>query len=97
MDTNAVARSLTASCLKIVKGEGIYIWDDQGKQYIDGSSGSSFVCNIGHGVKDIADVMSAQAKQIAYNPTHCSMSEPFVNLSKRLAQLSPGDLNKIFF
>ena len=50
----AVLRNLTTKCLTITKGDGIYLFDDAGHRYIDGSSGSSLVCNIGHGVKDVA-------------------------------------------
>jgi adenosylmethionine-8-amino-7-oxononanoate aminotransferase len=92
----AIPRNLTSTCPTLVKGKGIYLYDDQGKQYIDGSSGSSLVSNIGHGIHEVAQVMKAQAAEIAYNPTHCSVSQPFLDLSKKIADLAPGRLNISF-
>ena len=50
----------------IVKGEGAYIWDDQGRKYLDGLSGL-FVVNAGHGRDEIADAMAKQAKELEYS------------------------------
>jgi adenosylmethionine-8-amino-7-oxononanoate aminotransferase len=48
----------------VAKGDGIYLYDSSGKQYIDGSSGP-VVCNIGHGVKEIGEAYAAQAEKVA--------------------------------
>jgi adenosylmethionine-8-amino-7-oxononanoate aminotransferase len=49
----------------IVRGEGIYLYDDQGNRYIDASSGP-ITCSLGHGVKEIADTLKEQALKAAY-------------------------------
>lgn len=93
----AIPRNLTSLCPTIVKGEGIYLFDDEGRRYIDGSGGSSLVCSIGHGITEVAQTMGSQAAQIAYNPTHCSVSPPFLELGEKLAAWAPGNLTRVFF
>ena len=53
----------------IVRGEGVYLYDQDGKAYLDGSGGA-IVVNAGHGIQEIADAMHKQAAQAAYlHPT----------------------------
>jgi adenosylmethionine-8-amino-7-oxononanoate aminotransferase len=79
-----------------VRGEGCYLWDDQGQRYLDGSGGA-FVANIGHGVREIADAIAAQAARIAYLSGAAFTSPPVEALATELAALTPGDLNHIYF
>src|SRR5215469_5915421 len=68
----------------IVKGEGVWLTDAQGKRYLD-ASGGAMVCNVGHGVAEIADAIAAQARKIAYvNGTQFS-NEPVEELATMLA------------
>jgi len=48
-----------------VRGEGVRLFDDTGRSYIDGSGGA-FVVNIGHGVAEIGEAMARQASRVAY-------------------------------
>jgi adenosylmethionine-8-amino-7-oxononanoate aminotransferase len=48
-----------------VKGEGVYVWDSEGHRYLD-FSGSAAVNFIGHGVREIADAMAEQARQLEF-------------------------------
>jgi adenosylmethionine-8-amino-7-oxononanoate aminotransferase len=48
-----------------VRGEGVYVWDADGKRYLD-FSGSAAVNFIGHGVREIADAMLEQARQLEF-------------------------------
>jgi adenosylmethionine-8-amino-7-oxononanoate aminotransferase len=48
-----------------VRGEGVYVWDADGKRYLD-FSGSAAVNFIGHGVREIADAMLEQARQMEF-------------------------------
>jgi adenosylmethionine-8-amino-7-oxononanoate aminotransferase len=50
---------------EMVKGEGVYLWDREGRRYIDGSSGPICV-NIGHGVKEVADAVKRQMDEVSY-------------------------------
>ena len=47
------------------RGEGIFIWDTNGRRYIDGSGGACVV-SIGHGVPEILEAMQAQAHRICF-------------------------------
>ncbi len=55
-------RDLDRVYSEVVRGEGIYLYDRSGKQYIDGSGGA-LVVNIGHGHTEVAEAMSRQASQ----------------------------------
>lgn len=94
--SSAIMRNLTRNNPNIVKGEGIYLYDSDGKKYIDGSSGSSLVCNIGHGLREIAEVMTPQATMLAYNPTHCSHSDVYIEMADILNQFTPSGLDTVF-
>ena len=80
----------------IVKGEGAYIWDDQGRKYLDGLSGL-FVVNAGHGRDEIADAMAKQAKELEYFPIWSYAHPKAIEVAERIAHRAPGDLNRVFF
>ena len=58
-------RSFRKAFPPAVRGEGVYLWDARGQQYLD-FSGSAAVNFIGHGVAEIAAAMAAQAKQVEF-------------------------------
>ncbi len=80
----------------IVRGEGAYIWDDQGKRYFDGLAGL-FTVQLGHGRTELAEAAAAQAKELAFFPVWSYAHPQAINLAERLASLAPGDLNRVFF
>ncbi|MFY9331556.1 MAG: aspartate aminotransferase family protein [Candidatus Nanopelagicales bacterium] len=80
----------------IVRGEGPYIWDDQGRRYFDGLSGL-FVVQAGHGRAEIANAMSAQAQNLGFFPLWSYAHPGAIMLAERLAGYAPGDLNRVFF
>ena len=49
-----------------VRGEGSYLWDDQGKRYLDCSSGMAWSASLGQGRPDIAETLADQAGQLTY-------------------------------
>ncbi|HEX7428273.1 MAG TPA: aminotransferase class III-fold pyridoxal phosphate-dependent enzyme, partial [Mycobacterium sp.] len=80
----------------ITRGEGVTIWDDKGKSYIDGLSGL-FVVQVGHGRKELAEAAAKQAETLAFFPLWSYATPPAIELSERLANYAPGDLNRVFF
>jgi adenosylmethionine-8-amino-7-oxononanoate aminotransferase len=80
----------------IVRGEGQYVYDQHGKRYLDGLAGL-FVSQIGHGRKDVAEAAARQASEIAYFPLWSYANARAIELAARLADLAPGDLNRVWF
>jgi adenosylmethionine-8-amino-7-oxononanoate aminotransferase len=80
----------------IERGEGAYIWDTNGKKYLDALSGL-FVVQAGHGREELAQAAAQQARKLAFFPIWSYAHPAAIELADRLAAESPGDLNKIFF
>jgi taurine--2-oxoglutarate transaminase len=76
-------------------GEGVYLYDYDGKRYIDFSSGLMNV-NIGHGNQRVTQAVVEQMQQVAYVTPSC-VTKVRGDLGKKLAEICPGDLNKAFF
>ncbi|MBO8129035.1 MAG: aspartate aminotransferase family protein [Peptococcaceae bacterium] len=77
-------------------GKGIYLYDMQGKRYLDGCSGA-LVANIGHGNVKIAKAMRDQALKVTFTYRAQFANQPSEELAGILAHLAPGDLNWVFF
>jgi adenosylmethionine-8-amino-7-oxononanoate aminotransferase len=80
----------------IVRGSGPYVYDQHGKRYLDGLAGL-FVSQIGHGRKDVAEAAARQGSELAYFPLWSYAHPRAVELAQRLAELAPGDLNRVWF
>ena len=76
-------------------GEGVYLYDYDGKKYIDFSSGLMNV-NIGHGDQRVTEAVVKQMQEVAYVTPGC-VTKARGELGKKLAEICPGDLNKSFF
>ncbi|MFQ5398630.1 MAG: aspartate aminotransferase family protein [Anaerolineae bacterium] len=79
-------RKLAHARPKIARGEGIYLWDENGRRYIDGTGGP-FVVNVGHGRTEIVKAMARQAQQTAYVHGTMFTSEPVEAFASALAPL----------
>jgi len=80
----------------IVKGKGAYIWDDQGRKYLDALAGL-FVVQVGHGREELAEAAAKQARELAFFPLWSYAHPAAIELAERLAAGAPGDLNRVFF
>jgi adenosylmethionine-8-amino-7-oxononanoate aminotransferase len=80
----------------IVRGQGCHVWDDQGRRYLDGLSGL-FVSQVGYGRRELAEVAATQAETLHYFPVWSYAHPPAIELAARLAELAPGELNRVFF
>ncbi|OYU84339.1 MAG: aspartate aminotransferase family protein [Flavobacterium sp. BFFFF2] len=79
----------------IKRGEGVYLYDFDDKRIIDFSSGLMSV-NIGHGDQRVTQAVVEQMQQVSFVTPSCT-TEVRAKLSKKLADICPGDLNKAFF
>ncbi len=83
--------------LIIAKGEGAYVWDTDGKRYLDGFAGLWNV-NVGHGRRELAAAAAAQIEEIAFVPTFFGLaSPPTIELAAKLAELFPAPLRHFNF
>lgn len=83
------------SPIAVEYAEGVYLYDYDGKRYIDFSSGLMNV-NIGHGNQRITEAVMKQMQQVAYVTPSC-VTKVRGDLGKKLAEICPGDLNKAFY
>ena len=81
--------------IAVKHAEGVYLYDYDGKRYIDFSSGLMNV-NIGHGNQRVTDAVVKQMQEVAYVTPSC-VTKVRGELGKKLAEICPGDLNKAFF
>ncbi len=78
-----------------VRGEGCYLYDASGKQYLDASGGAAVSC-LGHGDRTIIDAVKAQLDNLAYAHTGFFTSEPAETLADLLVAHAPGDLDRVY-
>ncbi len=78
-----------------VRGEGCYLYDDTGKQYLDASGGAAVSC-LGHGDQTIIDAIKTQLDKLAYAHTGFLTSEPAETLADLLIAHAPGDLDRVY-
>jgi len=89
-------RDFKAEPRLVVRGEGVYYWNDKGERVLDGCAGL-FCCAAGHGRREIAEAVAAQIMEIDYAP-HFQRGHPAsFELARRVAMLTPGDLDRVFF
>ena len=81
---------------RIVRGEGLYMWDDEGRRYIDVSSGP-VANNLGHGNPRVLDAIRRQSEQVTYALPTMFESEANVALADLLTSLSGPGLERAFF
>jgi beta-alanine--pyruvate transaminase len=80
----------------IVRAEGMYYWSERGDKLIDASSGL-FCVNAGHGRKEIAEAVGNQLRELDFCPPFARAHAKQFEVAARVAELTPGDLNRIFF
>lgn len=81
--------------MQLVRGSMQYLYDSTGKQYLDCFAGVS-VINCGHCNPAITDRICEQVKTLQH-VCNIYLTDPFVRLAERLAEVTPGDLKKSFF
>src|SRR3954464_7674761 len=79
----------------IVRGEGPYIWDANGKKYLDALAGL-FVSQLGHGRADLAEAAAKQAEKLAFMPLWSYAHPNAIELAARVAGYAPGPPTGVF-
>ncbi len=80
----------------LVKAEGMYYWDDQGRKILDGIAGM-WCCNLGHNHPKVVEAIRAQANVLDYAPPF-QMAHPLqFELANRVSRITPPGLNKVFY
>ena len=83
--------------LLMTRGEGVYIYDSNGHQYLD-AVGGLWCTNIGLGREEMAEAIAEQVKVMAYaNPFVDVTNPPAAELAAKIAELAPGDINRVIF
>ena len=83
--------------LVLERGEGPYVFDTDGKRYLDGLS-SLFCCQLGYSFgEEMAAVAGEQLSTLAFNTNWGTAHPPAIRLAEALAERAPGDLNRVFF
>lgn len=77
-------------------GKGVFLYDEQGKAYLDACCGA-VTAGIGHGVQEIIDAMLEQANKVSFVYRSQFTNEPAEELAKKLSQLAPGNDYWAFF
>ena len=80
-----------------VRAEGVYLWDNQGKQYIEGLAGL-WCTALGYGVTELGEVAKQQIEKLAYSQLFTGITnEPSVQLAEMLMNMVPIDAGRVFF
>ena len=81
--------------LALVRGEGMYVWDDEGNRYLD-CFGGVLTVSVGHANPQVNAAIIEQVKTISHTSTLYA-NKPQGDLAEKLAQITPGRLKKSFF
>jgi adenosylmethionine-8-amino-7-oxononanoate aminotransferase len=80
----------------IARGDGCYVWDEDGKRFLDGTA-SLWNVNVGHGRTEIVDAAMAQMRELAsYQVFGAFANRPALDLAERLASVAPMDDPRVF-
>jgi adenosylmethionine-8-amino-7-oxononanoate aminotransferase len=80
----------------IVSGDGCYVYDADGKRYLDGLA-ALFCVNLGHGRAELAEAAANQMRELDFYTTWSYAHPRAIELASKIASLAPGDLNRVFF
>src|SRR5690554_6812476 len=94
--TSVFHRNPQHTLKRAVRGQGVSLFDADGRQYIDASGGAAVSC-LGHGHPDVIAAIKAQLDQLAYAHSSFFTTQACEDLAEFLATRAPGDLNHVYF
>lgn len=80
----------------VVRGEGVYLYDDEGRQYLDGSGGAAISC-LGHGNRVVIEAIKTQAEKLAFAHTMFFTNQPQEQLANKLVERFGTDDARVYF
>ncbi|MCW9045127.1 MAG: aspartate aminotransferase family protein, partial [Alphaproteobacteria bacterium] len=89
-------RNLNAPLPKAVRGDGVYLYDEGGKAYLDASGGAAVSC-LGHGDAEVIEAIKKQAEQLAYVHSGFFTTEPLEALAGALIDSAPKGMETVYF
>lgn len=81
----------------ITKGEGVRVFDQDGKSYLDLVAGMTRPVHVGYGRKEIAQAVSEQICKLPYYTPMQFANEPALELAEVLSKIAPGEIDRFFF
>ncbi len=94
--TRVFHRSLTSSLPRAVRAEGVYIYDADGKAYLDASGGAAVSC-LGHGDPEVIGAIKAQLDRMPFAHTSFFTNDPAEELAHALSGKAPGGEWRVYF
>lgn len=79
----------------VARGEGVYLFDQTGKAYFDGSGGAAVSC-LGHGDTDVTNAIKGQLDKVAFAHTGFFTSDPAEQLADKLIAYAPEGLDRVY-
>jgi adenosylmethionine-8-amino-7-oxononanoate aminotransferase len=80
----------------IMRGDGCYVWDEQGDRKLDGLS-ALFCVNAGHGRTELGEAAAKQVEELGFFTNWTYAHPRAIELAAKIAELAPADLNRVFF
>jgi hypothetical protein len=95
-ESHVLYRSLARDYPLIVRGQGCWLYDETGREYLDACGGAYVAC-LGHGVPEVVDAVADQVRRVAFVSGMSFTNQPAEALADELAALALGDLSQFYF
>jgi len=95
-DTHVLSTDFFYEYPVISAGKGIYLYDENGVEYIDGSGGP-ILCSLGHGLTEMGDVAKEQMVKLAFADRDICVTPVLRQACDKVCEASSGDMDKVFF
>ncbi len=96
-ETSVLPRFFDLAYPEIMRGEGVWLRTDDGREVLDACSGGAMVAALGHGRAEIVDAAAAQAQRIPYVYDHHFTNEPKERLAERLLEVAAPEMARVRF
>jgi len=87
--------ALEADLPTIVRAEGVYLYDADGRAIIDAAGGVGAVTSVGHAVPEVIEAITRQLKDVAFVPWTQFQTEPARKLAEAIAEMTPRGLTNV--